>query len=128
MLAVMRLQMAATLTAGETTGVVVARLEQPAKHRRNGAAAAADADRQAVALDPGHDLGVATEPAGSLGRDQRAILELGAAAAIGTQRGRVDMHDDTRPRTARLVRRGQRCLREIDESLDIRPTDWGKGR
>ena len=41
-LAVVRLQMAAALAAGETAGVVVARLEQPAQRGRDGAAAAAD--------------------------------------------------------------------------------------
>ena len=72
--AVVGLQMAAALAAGETAGVVVARLEEPAQRRRDGAAAAADTHWKAVALDLRHDLGVAAEPAGGLGRDERAVL------------------------------------------------------
>ena len=96
-LAVVGLQMAAALAAGEAAGVVVACLEEPAERGWHRAAAAADADREAVALDLRHDLGVAAEPAGRLGRDQRAVLELGAAAAVGGERGGVDVDDDARP-------------------------------
>ena len=117
-LAVVGLQMAAALAAGETAGVVVAGLEQPAQRRGDRAAAAADADGEAVALDLRHDVGVAAEPAGGLGRDQRAVLELGAATAIGAERGGVDVDDDTRPLAAGLVRCGHRCLGEIEQRLD----------
>ncbi len=116
--AVVGLQMAAALAAGETAGVVVACLEQPAQRGRHGAAAAADAHGEAVALDLGHELGVAAEPAGGLGRDQRAVLQLGAAAAIGAERGGVDVDDDARPLAARLDLGGQRCLGEIEQRLD----------
>ena len=99
------MEASATLTPGETTRVVVAGLEQPAQRRRNGAAAATDTDGEAVALDLRHDVGVAAKPAGGLGRDHRAVLELAAATTIRAQRSRVDMNDDTG--AARLARIGK---------------------
>ena len=65
-LAVMGRYMAAALAAGETAGVVVTRLQQPAECNGNGAAGATDTHGEAVPLDLGYEVGVAAEPPGGL--------------------------------------------------------------
>ena len=94
----------------------------------NRAAAATDTHGEAVTLDLRHDLGVAAKPAGSLGRDQRAVLQVGAAAAVGTERGGVDMDDDARPPTPRarplqpaMPRRDRAKPRPAQDAEDQRP-------
>ena len=96
-----RLQMAAPLTTGEAAAVSVARAQQAPERRRHGAPLPAGAQRQTVALDLRHDLGVAAEPPRGLGSYDRPVFQLGAAACIGGERGGVDVDDQPRARSSR---------------------------
>jgi hypothetical protein len=119
-LAVMSLQMAPTLAAGETARRVVARLEEPAKRGRHGTAAAADAHGKAVALDLRHDVGVAAKPAGGLGRDQWAAFQFTPSAAVCRECCGIDVNDNAGTFAAGLASFGDGCFGEIEESLHTR--------
>ena len=119
MLAVVCLEVAAALAAGEAAGLLVARLEQTAKRRRHRPPLASDAHRQAVSLDLGDELRVAAQPPRRLGRDDRAVFELGAPAAVRGQRVGVNVHDDLRALDPLHVGRGERRLGQVEQGLHL---------
>ena len=114
---VVRLEVAAALAAREAADVAVACLEQAAKRRRHGASPTAGAHREPVSLDLCDELRVAAQPPRRLGRDDRAVLELGAAAAVGRQRGGVDVDDEPRTIESLLIGCGERGPGEVEKRL-----------
>ncbi|HEY7731864.1 MAG TPA: hypothetical protein VH950_13365, partial [Gaiellaceae bacterium] len=73
------LQVPLPLATGETTGGIVARLQEAAQRRRHRAPLAAGAERQPIPFDLRDDFGVAAQAARRLRADDGAGLELATA-------------------------------------------------
>ena len=73
---VVGLQMTSPRASGPPAAPVVPRFQQVAERGRHGATLAADAEREAVALDARDALRVTGEPPSGFGRDGRAFFEL----------------------------------------------------
>jgi hypothetical protein len=93
---VMGVDPAPRAATGEAAAAV-ARGQRPAQGRRDRARLSPDSERRAGAFQQRHDRGVAGQPAGRLGREGCARVELAAlapSARTRLQRGSVDVHDD----------------------------------
>jgi hypothetical protein len=80
--AVVGLEVAPALAAGEAAAAAITGLEQATERRRHRSSATADADRQPRPLDLRHRLRVAAQAARGLGRDDRAVFDIGTACVV----------------------------------------------
>jgi hypothetical protein len=122
---VVGVQEAPPVAAGEAADRVAAPQRAP-ERRRHAARSAADRQGPSVALEDAHQAGVAAEPAGGLGVQRAAVLELAAAVAVAVfvagEGGGVDVHHHlvAVPGAALGRWRGQQRLRHQHQRVSVR--------